>query len=56
MDEHPEMRENLDNLDADYREMARDVVREAEALEWAEATISDSWPPALGSEEGFCDT
>ncbi len=28
-------------LEAAYREMARDEQREAEALEWAEATIGD---------------
>ena len=30
-----------DDLEAAYREMAADEVREAEALEWAEATIGD---------------
>ncbi len=30
-----------ENLDAAYREMAQDEEREAEALEWAEATIGD---------------
>ena len=29
------------DLEQDYREMAADEEREAEALEWAEATISD---------------
>ncbi len=29
------------SLDAAYQEMAQDEVREAEALEWAEATIGD---------------
>lgn len=29
------------DLEADYREMAADEEREAEALEWAEATIAD---------------
>jgi predicted CopG family antitoxin len=29
------------NLEAAYREMAQDEQREAEALEWAEATIGD---------------
>ena len=29
------------DLDAAYREMAQDEAREAEALEWAEATIGD---------------
>jgi predicted CopG family antitoxin len=29
------------DLEAVYREMARDEVREAEALEWSEATIGD---------------
>ena len=29
------------DLDADYRAMAQDEEREAEALEWAEATIGD---------------
>jgi predicted CopG family antitoxin len=28
-------------LDAAYRQMAQDETREAEALEWAEATIGD---------------
>jgi predicted CopG family antitoxin len=30
-----------ENLEADYRDMAADEAREAEALEWAEATIVD---------------
>jgi hypothetical protein len=30
-----------DDLDAAYREMASDEEREREALEWAEATITD---------------
>jgi predicted CopG family antitoxin len=29
------------DLEAAYRQMARDEVREAEALEWSEATIGD---------------
>ncbi len=29
------------NLDAAYREMAYDELREAEALEWSEGTIDD---------------
>ena len=29
------------DLDTAYREMAQDEAREAEALEWAEATIGD---------------
>jgi hypothetical protein len=29
------------DLDAAYREMAQDEIREAEAYEWAEATIGD---------------
>jgi hypothetical protein len=29
------------DLEAEYREMAADEQREAEALEWAEATIAD---------------
>lgn len=29
------------DLDSAYREMARDELREAEALEWSEATIGD---------------
>lgn len=29
------------DLEAAYREMAQDEAREAEALEWAEATIGD---------------
>lgn len=29
------------DLDAAYREMARDEAREAEALEWAEALVGD---------------
>ncbi|HSN73838.1 MAG TPA: addiction module antitoxin [Anaerolineae bacterium] len=29
------------DLDAAYREMAMDEAREAEALEWAEATVGD---------------
>ena len=29
------------SLDAAYQEMAQDELREAEALEWAEATIGD---------------
>jgi predicted CopG family antitoxin len=29
------------DLEAAYRQMAEDEVREAEALEWAEATIGD---------------
>lgn len=29
------------DLEADYREMAADEEREAQALEWAEATIAD---------------
>ena len=29
------------NLEAAYRDMAADEAREAEALEWAEATIGD---------------
>ena len=34
-------RNELQDLDAAYREMARDEASEAEALEWAEATIAD---------------
>ena len=30
-----------EDLAAAYQEMARDEAREAEALEWAEATVSD---------------
>jgi predicted CopG family antitoxin len=30
-----------ENLEAAYQQMARDETREAEALEWAEATIGD---------------
>jgi predicted CopG family antitoxin len=30
-----------DDLEAAYRQMAADEAREAEALEWAEATIGD---------------
>lgn len=30
------------DLEAAYRQMARDEEREAEALEWAEATIGDT--------------
>ena len=30
-----------EDLDAAYREMAQDEAREAEALEWAEATVGD---------------
>jgi len=30
-----------ENLDAAYRDMARDEVREGEALEWAESTVED---------------
>jgi hypothetical protein len=30
-----------EDLEADYRQMARDETREAEALEWANATIAD---------------
>ncbi len=30
-----------ENLESGYREMARDEAREAEALEWSEATIGD---------------
>ena len=29
------------DLDASYREMARDEAREAEALEWVEGTLGD---------------
>ena len=29
------------DLEAEYREMAADEAREAEALEWSEATIAD---------------
>ena len=29
------------DLDAAYRQMARDEARESEALEWAEATVGD---------------
>lgn len=29
------------DMEAAYREMAQDEVREAEALEWAEATVGD---------------
>jgi len=29
------------DLEADYRAMAQDEVRETEALEWAEATVGD---------------
>lgn len=29
------------DLDAAYQEMARDEAREAEALEWSEATVGD---------------
>lgn len=29
------------NLEAAYQQMAQDEVREAEALEWAEATVRD---------------
>ena len=29
-------------LEADYLEMARDEAREAEAMEWSEATVSDA--------------
>jgi hypothetical protein len=32
---------STDELEADYRTMAEDVQREAEALEWAEALIKD---------------
>lgn len=32
---------DLKDLGAAYREMAQDEEREAEALEWAEATIRD---------------
>ena len=31
----------LEGLEAEYREMAADEEREAEALEWAEATVGD---------------
>lgn len=31
----------MEDLNAAYREMAEDEAREAEALEWAEATIGD---------------
>jgi hypothetical protein len=30
-----------EELEATYREMAQDEVRESEALEWAEATLGD---------------
>ena len=30
-----------ENLESGYREMARDEAREAEALEWSEATVGD---------------
>ncbi len=30
-----------ENLESAYREMARDEAREAEALEWSEATVGD---------------
>src|SRR5436305_5696429 len=33
-------------IDAAYRQMAQDEAREAEALEWAEATIGDVSNPA----------
>lgn len=35
------------DLEAAYREMAQDEAREAEALEWAEATVGD-----VGDETG----
>ena len=31
-----------ESLEAGYREMAQDEEREAEALEWAEATVIDA--------------
>jgi putative NADPH-quinone reductase len=34
-------RNNSEDLDAAYQEMAQDVQREAEALEWSEALIVD---------------
>ncbi|HLF04912.1 MAG TPA: tetratricopeptide repeat protein, partial [Dehalococcoidia bacterium] len=40
MDETGDMQEDLD---AGYQEMARDEVREPEALEWDEATVSNAW-------------
>lgn len=30
-----------ENLESGYREMAQDEAREAEALEWSEATVGD---------------
>jgi len=38
------MKKNLpmeENLEAGYREMAADEAREAEALDWSEATLPD---------------
>ena len=35
------MTANMNDLEAGYEQMAQDDAREAEALEWAEATIGD---------------
>jgi hypothetical protein len=35
------------DLEAAYREMAQDEAREAEALEWSEATVG-TWPMTRG--------
>ena len=51
-----ETRDMPESLDAEYREMARDEVRESEALEWAEATVADAWPADLRPGEGLCET
>jgi hypothetical protein len=34
-----------DDIEASYRDMAADEVREQEALEWSEGLIADSSPP-----------
>ena len=39
-----------ENLDAEYREMAQDEEREAEALRWAESMIGDVGEPADNSD------
>jgi hypothetical protein len=51
-----ETRDMPESLDAEYREIARDEVRESEALEWAEATIADAWPDDLRPGEELCET
>lgn len=44
---------HIDELEAGYREVARDEAREVEASEWAEALVGDvSDPPTRGETSG----